>query len=1258
MKQNYIYSFLFFFVSLGCFAQLPDFTLTVTATPETCPGNGTLTFTTSGTDPNANVVFSIYLLPDIIDPISTTPSNSLSGLDAGTYRVIATQTLGNLSNSQQQDTVIQSQATPLIFNVTGTDAICGNNGVISVSVTGGNPVSYEIFSGPILFAPQTTPSFGNLIAGTYSIRVIDACGQGIVRTFTILEPELSPEALTILENEFYSDMLVSCDLITVSHTINIQAGYYIAYPLTFTYTVYPPDGSLPLIVTNVLTETPGAVDEFITLITDLPYFEDAYTYNLVGTDVCGTEYVRNGNIINRQLSLQLQQVPVLCGNKNLKMRFLDYRLPITVAFLSSPAGFDPYAYSAQHPTFNGLPVYGSPTNGVPYGNYTVQITDGCGRTDIKTIAVTNDLSTPVVNSFYFTCAQGAGINIYIPGTPIATATITAAPTASSLTLPYNANSYVVNGSVAIRDILVPGNYTITLTDICNNSYTIQTTVPQLININLEVSYLGGCGTNEGSVSIGHMFIELESVIFNSGPAAYANGFPDDVSENIQMGWFAMGSLPSGIYQVSTRDDCDKIRNLTLFIGGYFGSTDVEITKNCTSFDLYFEHVNNNAVANEGFYLQLLNEVTGEWTHPYTGIVYPENTIPPDAINSLILSNGTLNTNITAIGHFRIFTPSYIYSSNPTELNAYCYHTIYEFDINASTTINSALNFSCSEGLSDVLLEVTGSGPFDFQIIEKDGQPFEVDNDEDPLFTNLETGVYLFQIEDSCGNQTPLIHDVSVPFVFGVTPFLCEEQNSSLSVPNFSYLEYEWFKQGAENTILSTSATLNINPLNLAADSGTYYVSISYPVNEESCLNQMLSYTISAGDAPNSGDDNQATLCTLPLTINLNDYLSGDYDENGTWEQINPGGTLTSNVWNAEGVANGTYSFKYIVNGFCGITDEATIAIEILVDMPNPQIATIDPICAGETINLTITNPDTNYSYSWTGPNNFTSNEPNPTIQNTSVEMSGTYIVTATRDSCQTTGSVEVVVNSLPDFYFANENIVICSGQNAEIEIRPTSTATIPYQFVWYFNNIEITGENTTTLEINAPGIYSVVITYGDCSITKTIEVTQNTNLFEVGIKAECEDNHYMLSAFAINNSFNESTATYLWSGPNGFYGTTQFMDITGLESGIYSVSITNESGCSVTASIEIQKSNCRIPKGVSPNGDGQNDTWDLSGFDILKVKIFNRYGLEIYDMNNYVNQWHGQSFNRKLLPTATYYYYIQFRNGEETTGWVYLNREE
>lgn len=91
-------------------------------------------------------------------------------------------------------------------------------------------------------------------------------------------------------------------------------------------------------------------------------------------------------------------------------------------------------------------------------------------------------------------------------------------------------------------------------------------------------------------------------------------------------------------------------------------------------------------------------------------------------------------------------------------------------------------------------------------------------------------------------------------------------------------------------------------------------------------------------------------------------------------------------------------------------------------------------------------------------------------------------------------------------------------------------------------------------------------------------------------------------------------------------------------------------------------SNClfsKIPKGISPNGDTFNNVFDLTKQpEILKLEIFNRYGLKVYERANYTNQWDGRDSNGKELPTATYYYIIYFKEKNPETGWVYISRQE
>lgn len=95
--------------------------------------------------------------------------------------------------------------------------------------------------------------------------------------------------------------------------------------------------------------------------------------------------------------------------------------------------------------------------------------------------------------------------------------------------------------------------------------------------------------------------------------------------------------------------------------------------------------------------------------------------------------------------------------------------------------------------------------------------------------------------------------------------------------------------------------------------------------------------------------------------------------------------------------------------------------------------------------------------------------------------------------------------------------------------------------------------------------------------------------------------------------------------------------------------------CSDESSFKIQFDDCPIPKGISPNGDGINDTFDLSDYGIAKIQIFNRNGVEVYSHGpGYTNQWEGQDKSGNKLPAATYYY-ILISHGKQRTGWVQLN---
>jgi gliding motility-associated-like protein len=115
-----------------------------------------------------------------------------------------------------------------------------------------------------------------------------------------------------------------------------------------------------------------------------------------------------------------------------------------------------------------------------------------------------------------------------------------------------------------------------------------------------------------------------------------------------------------------------------------------------------------------------------------------------------------------------------------------------------------------------------------------------------------------------------------------------------------------------------------------------------------------------------------------------------------------------------------------------------------------------------------------------------------------------------------------------------------------------------------------------------------------------------------------------------------------------------------LEGDIYSIEVTfNDTGCSSIKSQEvIQLESCVIPQGISPNGDGLNDTFDLSNFRVTKLEIYNRYGLLVYQKTSYVDEWVGQTDQGDELPVGTYFYSVSFEDKESETGWVYIQRQQ
>lgn len=279
-----------------------------------------------------------------------------------------------------------------------------------------------------------------------------------------------------------------------------------------------------------------------------------------------------------------------------------------------------------------------------------------------------------------------------------------------------------------------------------------------------------------------------------------------------------------------------------------------------------------------------------------------------------------------------------------------------------------------------------------------------------------------------------------------------------------------------------------------------------------------------------------------------------------------------------------------------------------------------------------------------------------------------YYVEISSGSCTLiSNAVNLAVSALPAVADATATQPTCTTPTGTIIVNSPAGAGITYS---------INGgafQTSATFDNLAPGSYSVTVqnAYGCTSVTGPIVINPTITNIEITTVQGCEDTasgkKYILHALPLNDSFDISTADFEWSyngivvGNNeNTFNITDFVSQNNLDLSQYPlefmVTVTS-GGCENSTSFIVESTFCTIPKGISPNNDTMNDSFDLIGLNVSKLSIFNRYGKEVYARNNYRNEWHGQSDSNEELPTGTYYYVIERTTGTTQSGWVYLNRE-
>ena len=229
----------------------------------------------------------------------------------------------------------------------------------------------------------------------------------------------------------------------------------------------------------------------------------------------------------------------------------------------------------------------------------------------------------------------------------------------------------------------------------------------------------------------------------------------------------------------------------------------------------------------------------------------------------------------------------------------------------------------------------------------------------------------------------------------------------------------------------------------------------------------------------------------------------------------------------------------------------------------------------------------------------------------------------------------------------------CNGDASGSISFSISGNTSPYSYSWS------NGESTSSIYNLTAGTYSLdLYDANNCSMIYSYLITEPDaiSLDYSVTPTSCEEkNDGSITTFVTGGT---SPITYGW-------GTGEATsDIYNLAKGTYSLLIEDANGCSLPLEfIEVNfdgYNGCiEIPSGFTPNNDNAHDEWviyGLSDFPDVLVKVYNRWGQELFSSSGYDIPWDGKH-NGVDLPTATYYYVIELNESDKVfNGTVTIKR--
>ncbi|RXR19412.1 T9SS type A sorting domain-containing protein [Flavobacterium amnicola] len=458
------------------------------------------------------------------DPVTATYYTTFTGLLPGVYTVEATDACGKKRRATFTVTPSTLPVATAIASASCAGTATGTLNVTATAATGlsgaGSPGTYQyalIAPSPIVRPFQNSSVFENLLPGTYTVAVRDACNNIGTSTATIA----SATAPTF-GTAFTTNSCPNGATGTIEAQIATVGG---GSPLNFEL-IAPSPVTRPIQTSNLFANLPPGV----------------YTVRL--TDACGTQVTSTVTVNAASAPSFTTSTTAGCGT--------SANGTITVTPNASSIG--PFTFELISPGGAIRPIQGSNVanststvfTGLNQGTYTIRMYDGCGVpvTNVATVSAPTALAFPVGSSTVPSCSAGSTGQITV-----------AQPTTGSAPYMYEliAPSPVIVGpqSSRIFNNVPTGNYTIRVTDACGTQVTIGA---PLALAAATAPTLSVTNTSSCAVSTGTITCLATSANQGGGTYLYSLIAPSPVTRPNQSSPIFSG-LPAGAYTIQITDQC-------------------------------------------------------------------------------------------------------------------------------------------------------------------------------------------------------------------------------------------------------------------------------------------------------------------------------------------------------------------------------------------------------------------------------------------------------------------------------------------------------------------------------------------------------------------------------------------------------------------------------------------------------------------------------------------------------------------------------